>query len=156
MNWMMVEEYLKHDDRAVLPIGSTEQHAYLSLVTDTILAERLAVEAAEPLGVPVFLAATQPNSSEPLNNGSRRTRTGKDVCACGPAPVYKPWGGWIFGRMRHLFSGIDWQAQCLKPNNATTLKSALKRGIACGPPSLPKFRAYLPSPMIAAADQARL
>lgn len=54
MNWMMVEEYLKHDDRAVLPIGSTEQHAYLSLVTDTILAERLAVEAAEPLGVPVF------------------------------------------------------------------------------------------------------
>src|ERR687887_1781621 len=54
MNWMMVEEYLKRDDRAVLPLGSTEQHAYLSLSVDTILAERLAAEAAEPLGVPVF------------------------------------------------------------------------------------------------------
>src|ERR687887_2461142 len=54
MNWMMVEEYLKRDDRAVLPLGCTEQHAYLSLSTDSILAERLAIEAAEPLGVPVF------------------------------------------------------------------------------------------------------
>jgi creatinine amidohydrolase len=54
MNWMMVEEYLRHDDRCVLPLGSTEQHAYLSLAVDSILAERLAVEAAEPLGIPVF------------------------------------------------------------------------------------------------------
>jgi creatinine amidohydrolase len=54
MNWMMVEDYLKRDDRAVLPLGSTEQHAYLSLSVDSILAERLAVEAAEPLDVPVF------------------------------------------------------------------------------------------------------
>ena len=54
MNWMMVEEYLERDDRAVMPLGSTEQHAYLSLSVDSILAERLAVEAAEPLGVPVF------------------------------------------------------------------------------------------------------
>ena len=54
MNWMMVEEYLERDDRAVLSLGCTEQHAYLSLSTDSILAERLAVEAAEPLGVPVF------------------------------------------------------------------------------------------------------
>ena len=54
MSWMMVEEYLKRDNRAVLPLGSTEQHAYLSLSTDSILAERLAVEAAESLGVPVF------------------------------------------------------------------------------------------------------
>src|ERR1700674_134632 len=54
MNWMMVEEYLTRDDRCVLPLGSTEQHAYLSLGTDAILAERVAVEAAEPLGVPVF------------------------------------------------------------------------------------------------------
>src|SRR5437773_11002569 len=53
MNWMMVEEYLKRDDRCVLPLGSTEQHAYLSLSVDTILAERIAVEAAEPLAVPV-------------------------------------------------------------------------------------------------------
>ena len=54
MNWMMVEEYLKRDDRALLPVGCTEQHAYLSLSVDSILAERLAVEAAEPLGIPVF------------------------------------------------------------------------------------------------------
>jgi creatinine amidohydrolase len=54
MSWMQVEEYLRRDDRAVIPIGSTEQHAYLSLGTDLILAERVAVEAAEPLGVPVF------------------------------------------------------------------------------------------------------
>ena len=54
MNWMMVEEYLRRDDRCILPLGSTEQHAYLSLSVDSILAERLAIEAAEPLGVPVF------------------------------------------------------------------------------------------------------
>src|SRR3977135_2169299 len=54
MNWMMVEEYLKRDNRAVLPLGSTEQHAYLSLSVDSILSERLAAEAAEPLGIPVF------------------------------------------------------------------------------------------------------
>lgn len=53
-NWMMVEEYLKRDDRCVLPLGSTEQHCYLSLSTDSILSERIAAEAAGPLGVPVF------------------------------------------------------------------------------------------------------
>jgi creatinine amidohydrolase len=53
---MQLEEYLAHDDRIVLPVGSTEQHAYLSLGTDTILAERVSVEAAEPLGVPVMPA----------------------------------------------------------------------------------------------------
>jgi creatinine amidohydrolase len=51
---MQLEEYLRRDDRIVLPVGSTEQHAYLSLETDNIIAERLAVEAAEPLGVPVL------------------------------------------------------------------------------------------------------
>lgn len=54
MNWMQVETWLKGDDRAVVPLGSTEQHAYLSLSVDSILAERVALEAAEPLGVPVF------------------------------------------------------------------------------------------------------
>jgi creatinine amidohydrolase len=51
---MQLEAYLRRDDRIVLPIGSTEQHAYLSLATDSILAERAAVEAAEELGVPVL------------------------------------------------------------------------------------------------------
>jgi len=54
MNWMMVEDYLRRDDRCVVPLGSTEQHAYLSLSVDSILAERVAVEAAEPVNVPVF------------------------------------------------------------------------------------------------------
>jgi len=54
MNWMQVEDYLKRDDRAVLPVGSTEQHAQLSLMVDCILSERVSVDAAEPLGVPVF------------------------------------------------------------------------------------------------------
>ena len=53
-NWSAVETYLGRDDRAVLPLGCTEQHAHLSLATDSILAERVAAEAAEPLGVPVF------------------------------------------------------------------------------------------------------
>jgi creatinine amidohydrolase len=54
MNWTQVERYLATDDRAVLPLGSTEQHAGLSLSVDSILSERVALEAAEPLGVPVF------------------------------------------------------------------------------------------------------
>jgi creatinine amidohydrolase len=53
-NWQHIEAYLQHDDRVVLPIGSTEQHGYLSLGTDAILAERVALEAAEPLGLPVL------------------------------------------------------------------------------------------------------
>lgn len=56
MDWRMVEDWVRHDDRCVLPLGSTEQHAGLSLATDAILAERVAVEAAEPLGIPVFPA----------------------------------------------------------------------------------------------------
>src|SRR5881394_4236278 len=50
LNWLQVVEYLSRDDRVVLPIGSTEQHGYLSLETDNILAERISAEGAEPLG----------------------------------------------------------------------------------------------------------
>ena len=56
MDWRMVEDWLRHDDRGVLCLGSVEQHSGLSLSTDAILAERVAVEAAEPLGIPVFPA----------------------------------------------------------------------------------------------------
>jgi creatinine amidohydrolase len=55
-NWMQLEAYLETDDRIVLPLGSVEQHATLSLGVDLILSERVAVEAAEPLGVPVLPA----------------------------------------------------------------------------------------------------
>ena len=54
MNWMQVEDRVRGDDRCVLPIGSVEQHAYISLATDMILAEKVALDAAEPLGIPVF------------------------------------------------------------------------------------------------------
>ncbi len=54
MNWRDVEAYLGRDDRCVLPVGSVEQHAQLSLCVDMILAEKVALEAAEPLGVPVY------------------------------------------------------------------------------------------------------
>ena len=56
MDWRMVEDWLRNDERCILPIGSIEQHAGLSLATDAILAERIAIEAAEPLGVPVYPA----------------------------------------------------------------------------------------------------
>ena len=54
MNWMQVEQHVKRDQRAVLPIGSTEQHGLLSLCVDVILSERVSIDAAEPVGVPVF------------------------------------------------------------------------------------------------------
>ena len=55
-NWVEVETWLATDDRCVLPLGSTEQHAHLSLSVDSILSEKVAADAAEPLGVPVFPA----------------------------------------------------------------------------------------------------
>ncbi|WP_041231669.1 creatininase family protein [Deinococcus peraridilitoris] len=58
MNWMQVEEYLLRDDRCILPLGCTEQHAYLSLATDTILATKLAGDVAEGLNISVFPALT--------------------------------------------------------------------------------------------------
>lgn len=54
MNWMQVEEYLKGDDRCILPTGSTEQHAYMSLSVDTILASRLAKDVGDLARVPVY------------------------------------------------------------------------------------------------------
>jgi creatinine amidohydrolase len=45
---------LQRDDRCVLPLGSTEQHAYMRLTVDCILAEKVALDAAETEGVPVF------------------------------------------------------------------------------------------------------
>ncbi|MFL6695153.1 MAG: creatininase family protein [Ramlibacter sp.] len=56
-NWMQVEALLRTgEDRAVLPLGSIEQHAYLSLAVDALLAEAVAADAAQASGVPVFPA----------------------------------------------------------------------------------------------------
>ena len=54
MNWMQVEKFLESDDRCILPTGSTEQHAYLSLTVDTILSARLAREVGDLGRVPVY------------------------------------------------------------------------------------------------------
>jgi creatinine amidohydrolase len=54
MNWRDVEMAAARDPRCILPIGSTEQHAQLSLCVDMILAEKVACDAAAPLDVPVF------------------------------------------------------------------------------------------------------
>ena len=49
-----VSAALAETQTALLPVGSTEQHAYLSLLVDALIPERLAREAAEPLGIRVF------------------------------------------------------------------------------------------------------
>ncbi|MCD4676585.1 MAG: creatininase family protein [Desulfobacula sp.] len=56
MTWEMVEELVKSEKRAVLPLGSTEQHGKLSLAVDYILAQKVAQDAAQPLGIPVYPA----------------------------------------------------------------------------------------------------
>lgn len=47
LNWMDVERYLQSDDRIILVTGSTEQHAYLSLLTDILIPSRLALAVSE-------------------------------------------------------------------------------------------------------------
>lgn len=42
LNWMDIEQYLTKDNRIILVIGATEQHSYLSLLTDVRIPERIA------------------------------------------------------------------------------------------------------------------
>src|SRR3954454_2734279 len=75
---MQVEEYLTRDDRVVLPVGSTEEHGYLSLETDNILAERVSAEAAEPVGVlvlPVLAYGLTPSFASYRGDGALRLET---------------------------------------------------------------------------------
>ncbi|GAB4309211.1 MAG: hypothetical protein Kow00117_02550 [Phototrophicales bacterium] len=51
LNWMDVENYLKQDDRIILITGSTEQHAYLSLMTDVLIPQHIADAAARRANV---------------------------------------------------------------------------------------------------------
>ncbi len=51
LNWFDVEEYLQHDDRLMLVIGSCEQHAYLSLLSDVKIPHALADAASQKTGV---------------------------------------------------------------------------------------------------------
>lgn len=47
LNWMDVEHYLQHDNRIIIITGATEQHAYLSLMTDILIPSRVALAVAE-------------------------------------------------------------------------------------------------------------
>ncbi len=51
LNWMDVEEYLKHDDRLILVVGACEQHGYLSLLSDIKIPLALADAASKQTGV---------------------------------------------------------------------------------------------------------
>ena len=61
LNWMDVEEYLRHDDRLMLVVGACEQHAYLSLLSDVKIPLALADAASKQSGVLV---------APPVNFGS--------------------------------------------------------------------------------------
>jgi creatinine amidohydrolase len=51
LNWMDVEEYLKHDQRILVVVGSCEQHGYLSLLTDVKIPMALADAASQQTNV---------------------------------------------------------------------------------------------------------
>ncbi len=63
MNWMDVERYLEKDNRIMLITGATEQHAYLSLMTDILIPTHLAQAVSEREGILV---------APPLNFGHSR------------------------------------------------------------------------------------
>lgn len=51
LSWMEVESYLQNEDRLMLVTGSTEQHGYLSLLTDVKIPLALADAASQASGV---------------------------------------------------------------------------------------------------------
>lgn len=51
LNWMDVEEYLKHENRIMLVLGACEQHGYLSLLSDVKIPLALADAASQRSGV---------------------------------------------------------------------------------------------------------
>jgi len=54
MSWSEAQEYLKHDNRVILPLGAVEEHGrHLGLGTDFIEAEAIALGVGEATGIPV-------------------------------------------------------------------------------------------------------
>jgi creatinine amidohydrolase len=51
LNWMDVEAYLQQEDRLMLITGATEQHGYLSLLTDIKIPLAMADAASQKTGV---------------------------------------------------------------------------------------------------------
>ena len=51
MDWMEVEKRLRSDTRVVIPLGATEEHGYLSLLTDTLFVDYVTERACARTGV---------------------------------------------------------------------------------------------------------
>jgi creatinine amidohydrolase len=51
LNWMDVQAYLKKDDRLLIVLGSTEQHGYLSVMTDVKIPMALGDAVSQKTGV---------------------------------------------------------------------------------------------------------
>lgn len=51
LNWMEIAQYLEKEDRLILVTGATEQHGYLSLLTDVKIPLALADAASQATGV---------------------------------------------------------------------------------------------------------
>lgn len=72
MTWPEVQEAVDRGAGAVLPIGSTEQHAYhLPLSTDVTLPTELGCAVAEPLDLLVAPAVAYGYRSRPLSGGGQ-------------------------------------------------------------------------------------
>ena len=84
LNWMDIESYLANDDRLIIVLGATEQHGYLSLLTDIKIPLALADAASQQNGVLV---------APPLNFGS--------------SPYFLAYPGTISFRLSTLMSAIE-------------------------------------------------
>jgi len=72
MTWPEVQDAVNRGAGVVLPIGSTEQHAYhLPLSTDAILPAELALAVAEPLDLLVAPPVAYGYRSRPLSGGGQ-------------------------------------------------------------------------------------
>lgn len=57
LNWMQVQERLDRDTRVVIPLGATEEHGYLSVMTDALVVDAVTAAAcrrADVLRMPVI------------------------------------------------------------------------------------------------------
>lgn len=84
LNWMDIENYLSKDDRLMIVIGATEQHGYLSLLTDIKIPLALADAASQQSGVLV---------APPLNFGS--------------SPYFLDYPGTISFRLSTLLDAVE-------------------------------------------------
>ena len=72
MTWPEVQEAIERGAGVVLPIGSTEQHAYhLPLSTDVVLSSELGLAVADPLDLLVAPPVVYGYRSRPLSGGGQ-------------------------------------------------------------------------------------